>query len=91
MCLDSKEVIWPLCYNFYLLFGCRTAYGVIIHLINGIDATSLPTRRAFVWEQAASVTCADRLRGGSSVGALISISAFSKKGELFVCLFYHLE
>lgn len=42
MCLDSKEVIWPVHYDFYLLLGCRTAYGVIIHLITEIDATSLP-------------------------------------------------
>lgn len=39
-----KEVIWPVHYNFYLLFGCGTAYGVIIHLIKEIDATSLSTR-----------------------------------------------
>lgn len=39
---SSKEVIWPVHYDFYLLLGCRTAYGVIIHLITEIDATSLP-------------------------------------------------
>lgn len=43
MCSDSKEFIWPVCYNFYLLFHFRTAYGVIIHLINETDATFLST------------------------------------------------